>query len=178
MGRTSKQLQLGLLLLATALSATAPRLGAQAPLAVLDHSPRDVARPTDVITITFDRPVTGSLEHTVDAAKVVRLDPKVNARFEWRDPSTIRIVPLEPLAPGARYDITVDTTFGAFDGTHLAAPARFMIAVRGPSLMGVSPAINPTYPAALDATGRILFAFSAPVPDSLLTRVVDRKSVV
>lgn len=146
---------------------------AQDTLRVLDHLPREVARPGDVITITFDRPVAGSLEHMVEPSRIVRIDPDVRARMEWRDPSTIRIVPLEPLEPGRRYTVTVDTTFASFDGSRLAAPERFTLGVRGPRLIGSVPHLATGYaPPSLDPTGRILLGFSAPVADSVLNRTV------
>ncbi len=146
---------------------------AQDTLRVLDHLPREVARPGDVITITFDRPVAGSLEHMVEPSRIVRVEPAVRARMEWRDPSTIRIVPLEPLQPGRRYTFTVDTAFAAFDGSRLAAPERFTLGVRGPQLIGSVPYLavgNGTQ--TLDPTGRLLLGFSAPVADSVLNRTV------
>ena len=85
---------------------------------MLDYTPRDAARPASVITITFDRPVVGTPDHTA----------------EWRDPSTVRIIPLEPLIPGTRYDIIVDTAFTAIDGSALAAPEHIAVAVRGREL--------------------------------------------
>ncbi|MDP1892004.1 MAG: alpha-2-macroglobulin family protein, partial [Gemmatimonadaceae bacterium] len=147
--------------------------GAQDTLRVLDHLPREVARPGDIITITFDRPVAGSLEHMVEPSRIVRIDPAVHARMEWRDPSTIRVVPLEPLEPGRRYTFTVDTAFSAFDGSRLAAPERFTLGVRGPQFIGSVPYLAVgTVPATLDPTGRLLLGFSAPVADSVLNRTV------
>ncbi|MHB8839998.1 MAG: hypothetical protein ACYC7F_13730, partial [Gemmatimonadaceae bacterium] len=146
---------------------------AQEPLRVLDWLPREVARPSDVVTITFDRPVAGSLEHVVDAAQVVRITPALRARIEWRDPSTIRVVPREPLQPGVRYEFVVDADFTAFDGSRLAVPARFTLSVRGPVFAASVPYLHtgPGVPR-LDPSGRLLLAFTAPVADSLLNRMV------
>ncbi len=146
--------------------------GAQDPLRVLNHMPRDVARPTEVITITFDRPVVGTLEHAVDPSRIVHIAPDVQMRVEWRDPSTIRIIPLELLTPGNHYDITIDTGFGAFDGSRLAAPEHFALSVRGAALEGTLPYLNTNGEAQLDPTGRMLLAFSAPVADSTLSSAV------
>ena len=111
--------------LAAALSAASSVIGAQGTLRVLTWLPRDLARPTDIITITFDRPVAGSIEHVVDPSHLVRIEPAIRMRVEWRDPSTIRVLPLEPLLPGHRYDVTVDTGFSSFDGSKLRAPHHF-----------------------------------------------------
>ena len=55
------------------LSPPTPTLTAQQPVRVLRHAPADTARPGDVITISFDRPVAGSLERTPDLSRVVRI---------------------------------------------------------------------------------------------------------
>jgi uncharacterized protein YfaS (alpha-2-macroglobulin family) len=146
--------------------------GAQEPLHVLEHMPREATKPVDIITITFDRPVVGTLEHAVDPSRFVRISPEVEMRIEWRDPSTIRIVPLEPLIPGNRYNVTVDTGFGAFDGSRLAAPEHFTLLVRGAALEASVPQLSPTWETALGPTGRVLLAFSAPVSDSMLSDAV------
>ena len=145
---------------------------AQDPLRVLDHMPHKAASPTSVITVTFDRPVAGTLEHTVDPSRVVHLTPELRVRVEWRDPSTVRIVPLEPLLPGLHYDVTVDTGFAAIDGSRLAAPEHIRIDVRGPALIGSVPALSNNARRPLDPTGKVLLAFSAPVADSVLAATV------
>src|ERR1019366_7445873 len=154
-----------------ALAATGA-LGAQEPLRVLQHLPQSQARPNDVITITFDRPVSGLLERSVDPARFVRVEPDVQARIEWRDPSTIRIIPGAPLEPAHRYVVTVDTGFEAFDGSRLRTPERFTLDVRGPAMVASEPRLNAVYATAFDPTGKLTLVFSAPVTDSLLERVV------
>jgi alpha-2-macroglobulin len=160
------------LLLAASLVLAPSASSAQEPLHILTYAPRDIARPTDVITVTFDRSVTGMVEHSVDPSGIVRIEPTIKMRIEWRDPSTIRIVPLEPLFPGRRYAITIDTGFTAIDGSRLAAPARLAIAVRGPALVGMSPALWTTQETGMSPTGRLTLSFSAPVADSLLEHIV------
>ncbi len=170
-GTGSRRTQ-GFAAVASALLLAAATAGSQEPLHVLDHMPRDVARPTDVITITFDRPVAGTPDHIVDPSRIVKLSPELRVRAEWRDPSTVRLVPLEPLTPGDRYDITVDTAFTAIDGSRLAAPERFAMVVRGPALIGSVPRLSTLFQGGLDPTGRLMLGFSAPVPDSLLMGAV------
>src|SRR6187402_3138297 len=104
------------------LSPPTPTLTAQQPVRVLRHAPADTARPGDVVTISFDRPVAGSLERTPDPSRLVRIEPALDARSQWRDPTTLRIVPREPLTPGRRYRITVANDFAAMDGGRLDAP--------------------------------------------------------
>ena len=67
-------------LLLTALVAVLPAAsGAQgsAPLRVVRVTPDGDASPLATITVTFDRPVAGSLDRTVDAATVLRVEPAV-----------------------------------------------------------------------------------------------------
>src|SRR5688572_7678726 len=105
------------------------------PLRVTRTTPTGDAVPTAEITVTFDRPVAGSLDRTVDPASILRIDPAVRGRLEWRDPVTIRLRPAEPLTSGARYTVTVANSFRAMDGSALAEPHRFTFRVQGPRLL-------------------------------------------
>src|SRR5688572_18400992 len=109
------------------------------PLRVTRTTPSGDAIPTAEISVTFDRPVAGSLDRTVDATSIFRIEPAVRGRVEWRDPVTIRLRPSEALAPGARYTVTVANTFRAMDGSALAEPYRFTFRVQGPRLLTGSP---------------------------------------
>jgi hypothetical protein len=61
----------------SALAASLATLAADpaAPLRVLRTAPADGAPPTSAITVTFDRPVAGSLDRTVDAAALLVRSP-------------------------------------------------------------------------------------------------------
>src|SRR6185436_9637518 len=87
------------------------------------------AEPGEPITVTFDRPVAGGLEELVDAEKVFRISPSVPGKAEWRDPVTLRFTPDRPLRPGARYRVTIASTFAAMDGGRLKRPHRFSFRV-------------------------------------------------
>ncbi|MFN9577750.1 MAG: alpha-2-macroglobulin family protein [Gemmatimonadota bacterium] len=145
---------------------------AQPPLAVQSYAPRGVVRPTGAMTITFDRPVVGTLEHTFDPSRFVRIQPAVRILVEWRDPSTIRVLPVDGLSPGTRYTIVVDTGFEAMDGSRLAAPHRIRLRVRGPVVLGMEPSLQSEWPTQLDPPGHVTIAFSAPLADSVLARAV------
>src|SRR3712207_8547928 len=111
-----------------ALLAALPTLAhaqAPGPLRVVRVTPAGEASPMATITVTFDRPVAGSLDRTVDAAAILRVEPAVAGKAEWRDPLTIPVDPSAALAPGARYTVTVAHTFRAMDGRLLAEPHRF-----------------------------------------------------
>src|SRR5688572_1631620 len=134
------------------------------PLRVLRHSPSDTASPDDVITVTFDRPVAGALDRTVEAAKILRIEPNVEGNIGWRDPVTIRFIPKDPLVPGTKLRVTVDTGFRAFDGSHLLRPYRFEFRVRGPLLLAHSRGHSPAPVGQwLPLDGKIQLLFSAPV---------------
>src|SRR6266550_6251841 len=111
----------------------------QEPLKVLRTTPADEAAPTSVVTITFDRPVAGSLDRTVDPKAIFTITPAVQGRLEWRDPVTIRFTPAAPLASNIEYTVSVASTFAAMDGSRLEAPYRFTFRVRGPRLLTGSP---------------------------------------
>lgn len=65
------------------------------PLRVLRVYPGAEAGATDTIVITFDRPVAGSLDNAVDPRAIVQISPAVpQAVVDWRDPVTLRIIPL------------------------------------------------------------------------------------
>ena len=50
----------------------APLRAQDGALQVLRHTPADTAGPAGIVTVTFDRPVAGSLESTIPAGRVLR----------------------------------------------------------------------------------------------------------
>ena len=101
------------------------------PLRVLRVTPDKSAAATTVVTVTFDRPVAGSLDAAVDPKRIFSIAPPVAGRVEWRDPITLRFTPAAPLDPATEYTVTVSTDFAAMDGSRLEAPYRFTFRVRG-----------------------------------------------
>ena len=87
-----------------------------APLRIIRTTPVGDAGPLPAITVTFDRPVAGSLDRTVDPATVLHVEPAIPGRLEWRDPVTIRLVPSAPLPADTRYTVTISNAFTAMDG--------------------------------------------------------------
>ena len=112
----------------------------RAPLRVIRTSPEAVGDPRAAITVSFDKPVAGSLERSVDPRTVLRLEPAIAGRHEWRDPVTVRFVPDAPMPADLRVTVTVGIDFAAMDGTRLAEPHRFTFRVRGPRVLTGSPA--------------------------------------
>ena len=106
---------------------------------MLRTSPDRDASPASSITITFDRPVAGSLDYTVAAESIVKVTPAIAGRFEWRDPVTIRLTPRALLPANTSYTVTVATNFQAMDGSKLAAPYSFTFRVMGPHALTGSP---------------------------------------
>src|SRR5512138_2023750 len=99
-----------LVLALAALSTASPTLAvaqSPAPLRVIRSSPAGDAAPNAEISVTFDRPVAGSLDRTIDATSIFRIEPAVAGRVEWRDPVTIRLRPAAPLVSGTRYAVTI-----------------------------------------------------------------------
>jgi len=125
----------------------APRLAAQAPspaatatiLRVIRTTPSVAAQPMSEISVSFDRPVAGSLERSVDPAAVMRIAPQIAGRFEWRDPVTLRFIPARPLPSDTRFTVTVGTGFTSMDGSRLARAHEFAFRVRGPIILAGDP---------------------------------------
>ncbi len=104
-------------------------------LRVLRFTPSGDAGPTTPVTITFDRPVAGSLDRSVDPKPIFRIAPAVAGHLDWRDPVTLRFRPAAPLAPNSSYTVTVADRFAAMDGSRLERPFTFSFRVRGPRVL-------------------------------------------
>src|SRR5260370_35060713 len=110
-----------------------------APLHVLRVSPKDTGDPTSLVTVTFDRPVAGQLDGTVDPHTLFTIAPQVAGTIEWQDPITLRFTPVAPLAPSPTYTVTVANTVPAMDGMRLDQPYQFRLPVGGPRILAVAP---------------------------------------
>ncbi|HET7423626.1 MAG TPA: alpha-2-macroglobulin family protein [Gemmatimonadales bacterium] len=108
-------------------------------LQVLRVSPGTDAAPTAAVTVTFDRPVAGSLDRSVDPEGIFRIEPTVRGRLDWRDPVTLRFRPDAPLPADASYTITVSDRFEAMDGSRLRVPYVHRFRVRGPRILASQP---------------------------------------
>ncbi len=108
-------------------------------LGVLRTSPDSGAAPADVITVTFDRPVAGGLDETVDPRAIFSIEPAVAGRVEWRDPVTLRFTPASPLPPGAEYRVRIADNFAAMDGARLARPFVFTFHVQRARVLAGDP---------------------------------------
>ena len=147
-------------------------LTAQQPVRVLRHSPAAIARPGDAITISFDRPVVGSLERTPDPNRIVRIEPSLDARVQWRDPTTLRVLPRTPFVPGTRYRITLSNDFTAMDGGRLEQPYQFAITTAGPALLASVPPLHATSARTLVPNGSVQLVYSAVIETANLGQVV------
>ncbi len=108
-----------------ALAGAALLADAAPALRVLRTTPAGDAAPTTTVTVTFDRPVAGSLDRTVDPRAIFQIVPATPGTVEWRDPVTLRFRPAAPLTPHTSYQVTVDTRFEAMDGSRLPEPYGF-----------------------------------------------------
>ncbi len=134
-----------------------------APLRVLRATPADTSGRAASIEITFDRPVAGSLDRSVDPRTIVSVVPAVPGRVEWRDPVTIVLTPAGLLSAATRYTVTVGKSFQAMDGSRLAAPYSYSFRVRAPVLVGGSPAAKKTVPHYLTPTSGFALVYDGPV---------------
>ena len=136
-------------------------VAAPAPeLRVLRVFPAEDASPTAAVTITFDRPVAGSLDRTVDPKGIFRIEPSLAGVVDWRDPVTLRFRPAVPLPANLSFRVTVSDRFEAMDGSRLAAPFVHSFRVRGSRILAGTP-VGPS------ERGRYL------TPDSRFDLVLD-----
>jgi uncharacterized protein YfaS (alpha-2-macroglobulin family) len=150
------------------LAASQPR-----PLGVLRVSPTSPADPTTAVTVTFDRPVAGQLDGTVDPRTILSIAPPVEGKVEWRDPITLRFTPAAPLAASATYAVTVANTFQAMDGTRLPQPYRFTFRVGGPRVLDAGPVNAPWGPRFLRPDAQFELVVSAPADLAAVSRLVS-----
>jgi len=109
------------------------------PLRVIRAGPTGDANPLAQITVTFDRPIAGSLDRVIDPATVLRVEPALPGKLEWRDPVTVRLIPATPLVTGTSYTVTISNRFLAMDGGALAEPYRFTFRAQGATLTDGTP---------------------------------------
>ncbi|MBA3317904.1 MAG: hypothetical protein H0T50_07400, partial [Gemmatimonadales bacterium] len=156
------------------LAAAGLLLVADAPpeLRVLRVIPTEAAAPTATVTITFDRPVAGSLDRTVDPRGLFRIDPAVAGEVDWRDPVTLRFRPAAPLPADRSFTVTVSNRFEAMDGSRLAAPFVHSFRVRGSRILAgfpVGPSERGHY---LAPDSRFDLVVDAPVDSSVVNNSV------
>src|SRR3954471_6536978 len=139
-----------------------------AELRVLRTVPAGEAPPTTSVTVTFDRPVAGSLDRSVDPTRIFTIDPAAAGTVDWRDPVTLRFRPAAPLRSAQSYTVTVADRFAAMDGSRLARPYRFSFRVRGPRVLAgwpVGPNGGSRY---LPPDARLDLVVDAPVDSALV----------
>lgn len=159
--------RLALLVLAAAVAA-----GPVLPLKVIRVAPTGDADPATIVTVTFDRPVAGSLDRTVDPRSVLTIDPVLPGTFDWRDPVTVRFRPATPLPPSTEVRVTVTTGFQAMDGSSLAEPHQFTFRVRGPRVLAGVPAGPDQSARFLEPDSRFRLVLSTTADSALLARMV------
>lgn len=150
----------------------APQPTQQSSLRVVQVTPASAITPTEPVTITFDRPVVGSLGRVIDPGLVASLQPALPVRFEWRDPSTLRLVPMQPWTVGQVVTLVIDTTLVALDGSRLTMPARIPIRVKGPAMRATIPSLSVARRTALPPDGRLRVLYSSQVDTLTLARIV------
>ncbi len=142
-------------------------------LKVLRVSPLHTGEATEDITVTFDKPVAGGLDSTVNPRTIFRITPRVAGRLEWRDPVTIRFDPAAPLPAGVTFTVRIANTFQAMDGSRLAAPYSFSFRVKGPRVLDAWPVNQWSNPKYLTPDSRFSLLVSAPVDLALLAPLVS-----
>ena len=104
-------------------------------LHVLRYTPSSDAGPTASVAVTFDRPVAGSLDRSVDPKAIFRIVACGRRYAGLARPVTLRFRPGAPLPPNSSYTVTVGNSFQAMDGSRLEQPFTFTFRVRGPRVL-------------------------------------------
>jgi uncharacterized protein YfaS (alpha-2-macroglobulin family) len=144
-----------------------------APLRVIRTTPAADASPSSTITVTFDRPVAGSLDRTIDPRTILTITPAVQGKLEWRDPVTLRLTPSVLLQANTRYTVTVANNFRAMDGSQLTAPYTFGFRVQGPVFEAAFPGDDRArFSEHVAPNQRFLVVYSAPVDLAALSAAV------
>ncbi|HMA43603.1 MAG TPA: MG2 domain-containing protein [Gemmatimonadales bacterium] len=159
------------LVLAATLGATA--LSTADELKVLRVSPQNVGEATEDVTVSFDRPVAGGLDSTVDPRTIFQITPRVLGKLEWRDPVTIRFHPSAPLPAGVTFTVRIANTFQAMDGSRLAAPYTFSFRVKGPRVLDAYPVNQWISPKYLTPGEHFTLLLSAPANLALLAPLIS-----
>jgi uncharacterized protein YfaS (alpha-2-macroglobulin family) len=141
-------------------------------LRVLRVTPAEEAAPTSSIAITFDRPVAGSLDRTVDPRGLFRIEPAVPGEVDWRDPVTLRFRPSAPLPASASFTITVSDRFEAMDGSRLSQPFIHSFRVRGSRILAGAPVGPSERGRYLTPDSRFDLVVDAPVDSAVVNRSV------
>ncbi len=140
-------------------------------LRVIRTTPDAEAAPTTVISVTFDRPVVGSLDRAVDPATVLSIVPAVPGTLEWRDPVTLRLKPAAPLSAGVSYAVTVNPSFSSLDGARLSEPYHFGFRVAGPRVLAGLPVAEDQSPRFVTPNETFRLALSSSADLAALVRL-------
>ncbi|MEZ4456439.1 MAG: MG2 domain-containing protein [Gemmatimonadales bacterium] len=140
-------------------------------LRVIRTTPAAEAGPGVSISVTFDRPVAGSLDRTVDPRGLLTIEPAVAGTVEWRDPVTLRFRPDRPFASGVTYRVTVAPSFAALDGSRLAEAHRFSFRVGGPEVLTGTPVGGGGSPQHLRADETFTLVLSSAADRSVIERL-------
>lgn len=126
------------------------------------------------MTITFDRPVAGSLDRTVDPKGIFRIEPSLAGLVDWRDRVTLRFRPAVPLPANRSFRVTVSDRFEAMDGSRLAAPFVHSFRVRGSRILAGTPVGPSERGRYLTPDSRFDLVLDAPVDSSVAPRCDGR----
>ncbi|HEY9504344.1 MAG TPA: hypothetical protein VIQ27_00120, partial [Gemmatimonadales bacterium] len=141
-------------------------------LTVLRVVPSEVASPGTLVTVTFDRPVAGSLDRTVDPRGLFRIEPSVPGTVDWRDPVTVRFRPAAPLPADREFTITISDRFQAMDGSRLSRPFVHSFRVRGARVLAGLPAGPSEVPRHLTPETRFDVVVDVPVDTAVVGRSI------
>lgn len=142
-------------------------------LSVIRAFPTKDVEPRSEVTITFDRPVAGGLDATIDARTIFSITPSVPGRVEWRDPITLRFKPSVPFTPGQSYRVVVENTFTAMDGSRMQEPFSYTFKVNPPRVLHGDPVSEYNGARFLGPRPVLNLLLSSPVDPRVLTELIS-----
>lgn len=130
-------------------------------LKIVRFAPSDSSTPSSIIAVTFDRAVWAPPERDIVPEQVMTITPNVDGVFQWRDASTIRFIPHDPIKPGSTFSVALDTAAivsgGARRGVPVQLPVRFAGARPLAMMVGDHPA-NTDWATGPFPTFRVLYS--------------------
>jgi uncharacterized protein YfaS (alpha-2-macroglobulin family) len=114
------------------------------------------AAPTSAVVAAFNRPVVALGADPASLPSAFTIQPSTAGSGEWINTSTYIFYPDPALAGGTTYNVTVNTSLTATDGTPLESTSNWSFVTAQPRVVSVEPA-DAAASVFLDATVQVVF---------------------
>ena len=129
------------------------------PLQIVRAEPSQGEAWMGVITVVFDQPMSQASFGRPEAQGPLTISPPVEGAFSWWGTRTLVFRPSKPLAPGRRYQVSVQPSARALNGATLERPYQFEFSTPGLS----APSISASQYGALGPAATFTLGFNLPV---------------